>query len=156
MRAAIKDNNDASSNMSKFMDSMVKWLDKITTPEFLEFQKERIAHVLADGLDRNSLLTKQTFEDFKFPDQIEKQHDLVTSFFHLHSAAEALNQCQYYFRRYPFKEDKITRADHARNMCEFYLSNIYVLRSRLKIVLNNMIQACPELQVQCLCHSQSF
>jgi hypothetical protein len=146
------DEHRASASVNKFMDQMVKWLGKITTPEFREFQHQRIGFILADDLERETLPR----EDFRFDEDVEKQHNLITSFLNLHTSARVLRQCEHYFRRYLFRGGPISREDHARNMCEFYLGNVYVLRSRLKTFLNNLVKVCPEIQVDVAATLKSF
>lgn len=78
------------------------------------------------------------------------------SFLQLCESASVLDQCEYYFKRYDFGGRTISRQDHARNMCEFYLGNIYTLRSRLKKFLNNLVQVCPEVNINVGATIKSF
>jgi hypothetical protein len=88
MSDSTKTDSDAWPNLSKFMDRMVTWMKKITTPEFAEFQRQRLGYVLADDFARD-LVFDNPVDDFKFSKEIEEQHDLIMSVFHLHSSAEA-------------------------------------------------------------------
>jgi len=141
-----QEHHHASENFSKFMDCMAKWIEKITTPEFLEFQRQRIGYVLAYDFETELSRAAHATDNFRFDEDIENQHKLMTSFLHLFSSAQVLSQCEHYFKRYPFGGDPISREDHARNMCEFYLGNVYILRSRLKLFLNSFAKVCPELR----------
>ena len=49
-----------------------------------------------------------------------------------------LRQCEFYFRRYPFRGMPVSKADHIRNICEMYFAQFYVMRSRIKTCLNLM------------------
>jgi hypothetical protein len=78
------------------------------------------------------------------------------SFFHLCQSNDTLKQCQHYFRIYPFRNSHVMREDHARNICEFYLGNIYILRSRLKTFLNSLTIVCPDCHVNIAGTLRSF
>jgi hypothetical protein len=65
------------------------------------------------------------------------------AFFYLHQSQMMLSQCEYYFRRFPFRGMPVSRDDHARNMCEFYFGCFYIIRSRFKYTLNKLKIACP-------------
>src|SRR3982074_3077021 len=126
---------DETPDVSRLMDRISKWIDTILTPEFKAYKGKQIGYVLADELEHELGLIEPV-GDFVFDKDVEAQHKLVMSFLYLHDSGRVLSQCQYYFRRYPFRNLPVMRDDHARNMCEFYFSNIYVARERLKKVLN--------------------
>ena len=126
---------DQSPNVLLLMDRISKWINIISTPKFKAYKRKQIGYVLADELEHELRLV-EPIGDFVFEKAVQAQHKLVMSFFHLYDSGRVLSQCEYYFRRYPFRDLPVTRDDHARNMCEFYFSSIYIARERLKKVLN--------------------
>ncbi|MEQ9109144.1 MAG: hypothetical protein RLN84_01150 [Rhodospirillaceae bacterium] len=74
--------------------------------------------------------------DFEFPDEIEKQRIIIMAYLALADSVTALKECEYYFRRYPFRNLPVTKHRHIVNVCEMYFSRFYEIRSRLKNVLN--------------------
>jgi hypothetical protein len=126
----------------KLTESIGKWIEKNTTPEFRDFKRKQVRHTLADDLDRELGLPEMPRE-FVFSKEVEKEHALIMSFLNLHQSAQAFSQCEYYFRRFPFRGLPISRHEHLRNVCELYFSMFYVIRSRLKMVLNEMKFVCP-------------
>lgn len=126
---------DETPNVSRLMDRISNWINTISAPEFKAYKRKQIGYVLADEFEHELGLIEPV-GDFVFQKDVGAQHNLVMSFLYLNDSGRVLTQCQYYFRRYPFRNLPVTRDDHARNMCEFYFSNIYVARERLKKVLN--------------------
>ena len=126
----------------RLLESIGKWIEKNTTPEFKDFKHKQIRHTLADELDYKLGLPEMP-KEFVFGEAVEKEHALIMSFLYLHQSTEAFSQCEYYFRRFPFRNLPISRHDHLRNMCELYFTMFYVIRSRLKAVLNKLKASCP-------------
>lgn len=148
----VRKTSRGSENFHEFMNAFSRWMKSISTPAFHEFQRLRITNVLYSDLITQTI----PIDDFRFPQKVERQHNVATSFFHLYDAAKVLSQCEHYFKRYPFDKREVSRSDHARNMCEFYLGNVYVLRNRLKVFLNNSSKTCPELQLNVPATLKSF
>jgi hypothetical protein len=74
---------------------------------------------------------------------IAKEHAVTTAFIDMHLSQKTLSQCEYYFRRFPFRGLSISRDEHLQNVCEFYFSSFYIMRCRIKTTLNNLKVACP-------------
>ena len=83
----------------------------------------------------------------KVSDEVEKQREIILSFNFLVQSTTTLSQFEHYFRIYPFRRGQVAREDHARNMCELYLMNIYIFRGRLKTVLNSLAKGIPGVRV---------
>jgi hypothetical protein len=123
-------------NTALLMEHIGKWIIKITTDEFREYKRRQLRYVLAEDFEYELGLVK-VGENFAFGDPVDKQHQLVMSYLYLSQALSVLSQSEFYFRRYPFSKSPVSREDHARNMCEFYFGQFYIIQNRVKEVLNN-------------------
>ena len=106
------------------------------TPEFHAFKRKQIGLTLRDDLTEG-------LEDFILSPELAKEHSVITAFHGMCRAQKTLSQCEYYFRRFPFRGLAISRDEHLQNVCEFYFSLFYIMRGRIKITLNNLKVACP-------------
>lgn len=94
---------------------------------------ERMTRVLFNGVyqpDEAPVLG----EDIS-PDD-ERSYAFIMSFLGLAQMANCVEQCQFYFRRFPFRGLGVSRSDHLRNCCEMYFDRIVQYRDRLKKSLN--------------------
>lgn len=126
--------------------------EKSCIDRILNILSTRISRVIADDKraeEANKSIIKSLLRhiepdlpggDFShLPEQgkIEQQEDAVlASFIALYSILESMRQCEFYFRRYPFRNLPVSRTDHLRNICEMYFDRIYQFKERLKITLN--------------------
>jgi hypothetical protein len=118
--------------------NIAKWIAaNLDTPEFHEFKQKQIGLTLSDDVIEG-------LEGFVLPPTLAKEHSVITAFHGMYSAQKTLSQCEYYFRRFPFRGLAITRDEHIQNVCEFYFSIFYIMRCRIKITLNNLKLACPD------------
>lgn len=118
--------------------NIAKWITtNLNTPEFHQFKQKQIGLTLSDDLTEG-------LEDFIFPPALAKEHSVITAFYGISRAQKTLSQCEYYFRRFPFRGLAISRDEHLQNVCEFYFSIFYIMRGRIKITLNNLKVACPD------------
>jgi hypothetical protein len=129
--------NDDLPNKRILMARISTWIETISVPEFHEYKRRHIRYALADDFEREHG-SVETYGDFLFPEPIKQQHELIMSFLFLSQATEILQQTEYYFRRYPFSNLPVSREDHARNMCEFYFSQFYVVENRIKEVMKHL------------------
>lgn len=118
------------------MDAISVWIKALNSyPGFKEWQLRKMAVTLslAEGmpLQRESLLP-----EFKFTAEIERQHEAIMSYLSLASSFHTLQQCEFYFRRFPFTDLPVSKEDHIRNMCEMYFNRFYEFKERLKRSLN--------------------
>ena len=113
-----------------------------TNPEWKQWRRRKFARTLYfddpffsdDALDR----------EFVFPVDVEKQHAIVIQFLGLQESINLLKECEFYFRRYPFRGLPVTRYSHITNICEMYLSRFYEFRERFKKYLNAIKAIAPE------------
>jgi hypothetical protein len=130
------------SGFSQLMDGISDWIKRNHDPRFQKFKEQQIGQVLGFQDDPTRVEYERVLE-FKWGDNRDAEHDLISRFLQLHTSADVLSQSQYYFRRFPFRGVPVTRADHCRNMCEFYFVQFYVIRNRLKATMNSLKTACP-------------
>jgi hypothetical protein len=62
------------------------------------------------------------------------------SFLYVQRVQQTIAQCEYYFRRFPFHGLPVTRDDHLRNMCEFYLSQFYIGEERIDQLIKKTLR----------------
>ncbi len=129
------------------MRAIAIWMRKLNDyPGWKEWQHGKIHHVL--NFDDPFLIDKQEIEsEFKFSDEIEKQHTVVMQYLGLHSTITALKECEFYFRRYPFRGLPISRSNHITNVCEMYFTRFYEFKERVKNYLNALNDAMPEKSI---------
>lgn len=124
------------ANEQTIMDAISKWIETIDNiPGWKEWQRQKFIAVLAEAEDFPSLKEAMP-EEFKFPPDISTQHEAVMSYLSLQGCLKSLEQCEFYFRRYPFAGLPVSKGDHLQNMCELYFSRFYEMKSRLKRCLN--------------------
>ena len=68
----------------------------------------------------------------KITGEAKKQYEIVMGYLSLLSTMESFRQCEFYFRRYPFRGLPVTRRDHMGNLCDMYFFRIYEFREKLK------------------------
>ncbi|ASJ90203.1 hypothetical protein CBR61_04195 [Porphyrobacter sp. CACIAM 03H1] len=74
--------------------------------------------------------------EFQFTAEINRQHEAILAYLSLAQSFYTLQQCEFYFRRYPFAHLPVSKEDHIRNMCEMYFNRFYEFKERLKRCLN--------------------
>lgn len=99
-------------------------------PGWKEWRRKRIARTLY--FDDPFQLEDQLTGDFFFSDAIEKQHAVVIQYLGLAQKIHSLKECEYYFRRYPFRGLPVSRQGHITNVCEMYFSRFYEFKDRMK------------------------
>lgn len=124
------------SKQSELMDAISIWMKALDTyPGFREWQRKKVAAVLS--LVEGFPLRDDAFpEEFKFTAEIDRQHEAIVAYLNLAQSFHTLQQCEYYFRRYPFADLPVSKEDHIRNMCEMYFNRFYEFKERLKRCLN--------------------
>jgi len=119
----------------KLLDAAIgQWLKKIDQyPGWRKFQNNKIGYTFWDDWP----ISKDNVPvEFNFPDEIEKQREVVVSYLSLSSSLIALKDVEYYFRRYPFHSLPITKHAHLRYICEMYFNRFYEFLERIKTCLN--------------------
>lgn len=124
------------SKQSELMDAISVWIKALDSyPGFREWQTKKVGAVLS--LVEGIPLGDDAFpEEFKFTAEIDRQHAAIMAYLSLASSFHTLQQCEYYFRRYPFADLPVSKEDHIRNMCEMYFNRFYEFKERLKRCLN--------------------
>jgi hypothetical protein len=75
----------------------------------------------------------------RYPEKTARQSledELIGGMLALHLMIISLEECEYYFKKYPFKGIGISRADHLRNICEMYFDRVVQFKDRLKTTMN--------------------
>lgn len=119
---------------SRLIYAIGQWITHIDDlPGWRDWQRKKIATILsaAEGVARPDDLPEYVFEE-----PLQGQHAAIMSFFGLHRSFEGLKQCEYYFRRYPFRGLPVTKEEHIRNICDMYFNRFYEFRERMKRCLN--------------------
>jgi len=121
------------NSFDRMMRSTATWIEKLNlVPGWEEWQKSRVECVaLYDLAD----LWEQGL-DFPLPAELEVQHSAIMSYLSMSVSLAAVSDCEYYFRRYPFKGLPVGRREHLRYTCENYFSRIYEFGERMKRCLN--------------------
>jgi hypothetical protein len=71
-------------------------------------------------------------KEYSLPAETDLQHSIIMHYLSLAAAIEALKECEWYFRRFPFRKQEVTMFSHFSNTCEMYFSHFYSIRERLK------------------------
>jgi hypothetical protein len=90
-----------------------------------EWQQKKIAAAMARA---EGFPLPDALEDFVFADPIAQEHAAIESYFDLTGSLYALRECEYYFRRYPFRGLPVSKHIYLRNMCEMYFNRFYEFR----------------------------
>lgn len=104
--------------------------------------KKRVAHTL-DFDDPFQFNAYSPEGNFVFSDEIEKQHAVIIQYLGLQQTIDSLKECEYYFRRYPFRGLPVTRYGHLTNVCEMYFSRFYEFKERMKKYFEAVKVAAP-------------
>lgn len=73
----------------------------------------------------------------------ELEAAVMSGFVSVMRMLSSIRECEYYFRRYPFRGLPVSRSDHLRNCCEMLFDRIAQMRDRLKIALNAIKKQQP-------------
>ncbi|MCX5513266.1 hypothetical protein C3941_00690 [Kaistia algarum] len=122
----IETNRDMMSN------AVQNWMSKLENePGWKEWRRKRFSRTLY--FDDPFPSDAKSFEaDFVFSEKIEKQHAVILQYLDLQRTIFSLKECEYYFRRYPFRGLPVTRDSHVTNVCEMYFSRFYEFKERMK------------------------
>jgi len=81
--------------------------------------------------------------EFKLSDEMERQREVIVSYLSLEQTIHSLKECEFYFRRYPFRGLPVSRHSHITNVCEMYFGRFYEFKERLKGYCNALNAAEP-------------
>jgi len=124
-------------------------------PGWKEWQRERIRHTLYFD-DPYPASAQERLNDFKFSDEVEKQHSITYGFLGLSETITALKECEYYFRRYPFRGLPVSRSSHVTNVCEMYFGRFYEFRERLRKYLKAVAALAPASSIKIGAYIRAF
>jgi hypothetical protein len=133
-----------STNGNRVSEGIRAWIMRLNDePGWREWSRSRVGQVMYfdDPLeDVEDLDDLEDLEDlpreYVFRPPLDKQHTVIVQYLGLQQTANVLRQCEYYFRRYPFRGLPVTRHEHLTNICEMYFSRIFELKERIKKYLN--------------------
>lgn len=120
----------AKAARDQVFGSVSRWLTGLLDyPGFLEWKKEVVRRQMVFALLPAAAL--EPFPDFEFDQATIREHEIVSGYLGLIGAADDCRTTQHYFRRYPFRDLPVGRAEHLRTCCEVYYSRVYQFRERL-------------------------
>jgi hypothetical protein len=115
------------------MDAAIReWVDRLDNyPGWKEWRKKRIGHTLY--ADESDLWPNSSSEkEFRFDKKVEGEHAVVILYMNLKQTVASLRDCEFYFRRYPFRGLPVSRYSHVTTICEMYFYRFYEFKERLK------------------------
>jgi hypothetical protein len=102
-----------------------------TYPGWKEWKGKALAQTL--NFDEPYPLPSDKIQDnFRFSSEIERQHAVVIQYLGLVQTIQTLKDCEFYFRRYPFRGLPMSRSTHVTNVCEMYFGRFYEFKERIK------------------------
>lgn len=133
----------AETDRDRMSNAIRVWMGNLENePGWKEWRRNRFARTLY--FDDPFPLEVQTVENvFVFSDAIEKQHAVVIQYLGLQQTIYSLKECEYYFRRFPFRGLPVTRYGHLTNICEMYFSRFYEFKERMKKYFEAVKAAAP-------------
>jgi len=133
----------AETDRDRMSDAIRVWMGNLENePGWTEWRRKRFARTLY--FDDPFPLEDQPLEEvFVFSDVFEKQHAVVIQYIGLQQTIYSLKECEYYFRRFPFRGLPVTRYGHLTNVCEMYFSRFYEFKERMKKYFEAVKAAAP-------------
>ena len=126
------------TSTAQMTKAIIEWMKRHQDyPEWREWRRAKIKYTLFFD-EIASIETEESEDEFKFPEDIEKERLLIIRYLGLKQTIESLRECEYYYRRFPFRGLPVTRSNHITNVCEMYFSRCYEFKQRLKEYLNTL------------------
>lgn len=125
------------------MKAQAEWskaLDRF--PGWQEWRKAKISKTLWH--DDPAPLDADEISNFYFSPELDAQHAAIMAYLELATTYFDLTDCEYYFRRFPFRGLPIPKERHLRHVCEMYFSKFYQFETRLKNCLNLVNKSLPQ------------
>lgn len=133
----------SETQRDRLFDAIRVWMaDLEAYPGWKEWRRQRFAHTL----HFDNLWPEQSEvpgHDFKFSSEIENQHAVVIQYLGLAQTIDALKECEFYFRRFPFHGMPVSHYNHVTNICEMYFGRFYEFKERLKQYFDAVDAATP-------------
>jgi hypothetical protein len=134
----------SETQRDRMTSAIAAWISRLEThPGWKEWKRQQFAHTLHFDETRWPLLDELENE-FKFSEVVEGEHAVVIKYLALHETVRSLKDCEFYFRRYPFRGLPVTRHSHITNVCEMYFGRFYEFKERLKNYFDAIDSAVPE------------
>ncbi|VVD87221.1 hypothetical protein PAN31108_01439 [Pandoraea anhela] len=113
------------------------------------WREARVSNLLAamdfDGISPES---NNKVKPIELPHELDLQHAVVIRYLELCDLVLSIKACEYYFRRFPFRDLPVTRHEHLSNVCELYFSRIYQFKERLKYLVDAVDVLMPKHGIQ--------
>lgn len=117
--------------VSQFWDKLMRWTMVLQqNPEWRQFNKEKMIYTLSYDIDAPD--EDDDRHVFVFDEKTQKEHTLLMSYVELISCFKAIGQCEFYFRRFPFRDFPVSHEDYLTRNCEMFFNKIYEFRERIK------------------------
>lgn len=134
--SAPAEGSDPASSRETLHLAIGVWMRELDTyPGWKAWRKGRFAITLYDKHIPHTGDPHRPSE-FVFSPELDQQHDLVTQYLGIEQAVFALRDCEYYFRRFPFRGLPVHKHTHLTYMCEMFFNRFYELKERIKRYLN--------------------
>lgn len=91
--------------------------------DYRHWKNRQIKYHLLYALDQDETL--EEVGDFSFDPAFEKEISLVSGYFQILSTLGLVKQCEYYFRRFAFRDLPVSRHEHLATCCELFASRVY-------------------------------
>ena len=109
-----------------------------STPGWKEWRRAKVAYTLRHDEPDAAKWRDLVPEEFMFPPDLEKRHAVLIAYLELAEGVGALKDCEFYFRRFPFRGLPLSRKTHLTYACEMFFNRFYEIRSRIKNALNSV------------------
>lgn len=147
MDAVIWHSCSMKTNMDRMFAATGIWVKKLDeVPGWQEWNRQKLHAILAvddpwPGDDKIKL------NHFQLPEPIDREHSVVISYYGLLTSLSSLRDCEYYFRRYPFRGLPVSHHDHLRYICEMYFGRFYEFSERIKVASDAVRSAVPSSKI---------
>jgi hypothetical protein len=124
----------AQEDLDKRLNAWLQALLKVDG--FWEWKNEHLIHQLNVSMDPTAPV--QISADFKFETEIVEEHNIVSGYYGLMSALFAVRETRFYFKKYPFSGQSVSREAHLRTCCEMMFSRVYHFKTRMMNLLKRL------------------
>jgi hypothetical protein len=127
----------------RLVGAIAVWMARLESyPGWKEWKRRHFVRTL--HFDEMLSIPNELEAEFKFSEEVEREHAVVIKYLGLHETTRSLKECEFYFRRYPFRGLPVTRHSHVTNVCEMYFGRFYEFKERLKNYFDVLEVAVPE------------
>ena len=132
---------------ARLMAAIVEWMQRLNEyPGWDEWNRQKLKYTLFfDDFDDDDGVRR--LGDFELPKDLEEQHTIVIGYVRLSGMVDNIRECEYYFRRFPFRGLPVTRASHVTNVCEMYFSKFYQFEEMFEDYLAALRAFVPGIRI---------